>query len=108
MSTPDHVVLMAKYNAGMNTKLYETAAKLSPESLALDRKAFFKSILGTLNHIVVTDTLWLKRFATHPTRHAALDPVRALKSPTDLDQILFNDLHTLAAHRKMLNGVIND
>ncbi len=42
MSTPDHVVLMAKYNAWMNTKLYETAAKLSPESLARDRKAFLK------------------------------------------------------------------
>ena len=70
-----------------------------------DRKAFFKSILGTLNHIVVTDTLWLKRFATHPSRHAALDPVRALKSPTALDQILFKDLHSLAAHRKMQAGL---
>lgn len=107
MSTPEHVVLMAHYNAWMNAKVYETAAALSPEALALDRKAFFKSILGTLNHIVVADTLWLKRFAMHPSHPAALDPVPALESPTALNQILFNDLSSLAAHRKMLDGVIN-
>jgi uncharacterized damage-inducible protein DinB len=39
--------------------------------------AFFGSLLGTLNHIVVANTIWLKRFATHPAAHAALDPVRA-------------------------------
>lgn len=108
MSTPDHVVLMATYNAWMNAKIYEAAAKLAPEALALDQKAFFRSILGTLNHIVVGDTLWLKRFATHPSRHAALAPVRALGSPSALDQILFTDLRSLAAHRTMLDGVINE
>jgi uncharacterized damage-inducible protein DinB len=106
MPTPDHVVLMAKYNAWMNAKLYEAAGKLSPDALALDRKAFFKSILGTLNHIVVGDTLWLKRFAKHPGNHVALDPVRAMETPTALNQILFHDLHALAEQRKLLDNVI--
>ncbi len=107
MPTPDHVVLMANYNAWMNAKAYEAAAKLSPDALALDRKAFFKSILGTLNHIVVGDTLWLKRFAMHPSKHGVLDPVRAMAAPTALNQILFQDLPALAAHRKLLDGVIS-
>ncbi len=107
MSTPDHVVLMASYNAWMNAKVYETAAKLSPGELALDRKAFFKSILGTLNHIMVGDTLWLKRFAMHPSKHVALDRVRAMAAPTALNQILFHDFPTLAAHRKLLDSVIS-
>ena len=91
----------------MNEKLYDTAAKLSPADLALDRKVFFQSILGTLNHIVVGDTLWLKRFALHPGHHGALDPVRAMASPAALNQILFHDLQTLAVHRKMMDGVIS-
>jgi uncharacterized damage-inducible protein DinB len=98
---------MAAYNAWMNAKLYEAAAKLPGQELAALRKAFFGSLLGTLNHIVVGDTIWLKRFATHPAAHVALDPVRKLETPEALDQILFADLAALAAHRQILDGVIS-
>tara|TARA_R100000900_G_C3351441_1_gene166556 strand:- start:39 stop:206 length:168 start_codon:yes stop_codon:yes gene_type:complete len=53
MSLTDHFKLLATYNQWMNTKLYEAAAQLSPQELAADRGAFFGSILGTLNHILV-------------------------------------------------------
>ena len=106
MTTCSHIVLMASYNEWMNAKLYEAAGKLSPQELAADRKAFFGSILGTLNHIVVGDTAWLKRFATHPAHYATLEPVRQLQAPVSLDQILFADFTALYAHRKMLDVVI--
>ena len=107
MSPSNHVRLMASYNEWMNAKLLEAALKLSDEALAENRKAFFGSILGTLNHIVVGDTIWLKRFATHPAGYAALDPVRALPAPVALNQILFTDIRSLAAHRRMLDSVIS-
>ncbi|WP_224794146.1 DinB family protein [Pseudomonas fluorescens] len=47
-------------------KDYQAANILSDEELAADRKAFFGPILGTLNHLVAGDTVWLKRFATPP------------------------------------------
>jgi len=106
MSLSKHVVLMATYNEWMNAKLYETAGKLPAEALAADRKAFFGSILGTLNHIVVGDTVWLKRFATHPAHYAALEPMRATELPRSLDQILFTDFAALSARRKELDGII--
>jgi uncharacterized damage-inducible protein DinB len=106
MSIRDHVVLMAGYNEWMNARLYAAAGRLSSRELLADRKAFFGSILGTLNHIVVGDTLWLKRFATHPANHLALDPVRQLQAPLSLDQILFADFATLSNHRKWLDQVI--
>lgn len=106
MSTCSHIALMASYNEWMNAKLYEAAAKLSPQELAADRKAFFGSIIGTLNHIAVGDTIWLKRFATHPANHAALDPVRQLPAPASLDQLLFADLGELLHHRTVLDEVI--
>jgi uncharacterized damage-inducible protein DinB len=104
----DHVRLMASYNGWINVKLYEAAGVLSTEALMLDRKAFFGSIIGTLNHIVVGDTLWLKRFALHPTHFSELEPIRAVPQPTSLDQVLFVEFGELSRHRKMLDTVISN
>jgi uncharacterized damage-inducible protein DinB len=103
----EHVRLMASYNAWINSKLYAAAGKLPAEDLALDRKAFFGSLLGTLNHLVVTDTMWLKRFTLHPANYRELDPVRRLPQPTGLNQILFTDFDKLSRHRKTLDAVIS-
>ena len=101
------VTQFAEYNQWMNEKIYAAAAKLSGEELALDRGAFFKSILGTLNHLLVADTLWLKRFANHPTPFSALEPVIALDKPSALNQILFSDFAPLLARRQLLDAAIN-
>jgi uncharacterized damage-inducible protein DinB len=104
----DHICLMAKYNEWMNANLYEAAMNLPSEELIADRKAFFDSILGTLNHLVVGDTIWLKRFATHPANYSALEPVRNLPSPTSLDQLLYTDIQSLSEHRKVLDQIITE
>lgn len=101
------MVLMAAYNAWMNQNLYRAAAKLSPEELIIDRGAFFGSLVGTLNHMVVADRIWLQRFASHPAQHSALDPIRSLPTPTALDQILFTELAALVEHRTMLDDIIS-
>ena len=51
--------MLALYNRWANERLYATAAQLTPEALAVDRGAFFGSLLGTLNHLLVTDRLWM-------------------------------------------------
>jgi len=99
---------MAAYNQWMNVKLYDAAGKLSPQELASDRKAFFGSILATLNHITVADTIWLKRFATHPGKHAALDPIRRLPVPGSFDMILFRNLGAMAKQRKLLDVAMSE
>jgi uncharacterized damage-inducible protein DinB len=107
MTTTAHIVLMAAYNEWMNTRLYEAAERIPAEELAQDRDAFFGSIIGTLNHLVVTDTIWLKRFAAHPSNPKALDPVRALPQPMALNEIVFADLARLAQRRKVIDAAIN-
>ncbi len=104
----EYVVAMAEYNEWMNAKLYAAAGGLSAEELALDRGAFFGSIIGTLNHMVVGDTIWLKRLATHSGNHASLEPVRRLPRPSALDQLLFTTFDELLARRKMLDAAIRD
>ena len=108
MSRTDPICLMAEYNEWMNAKLYEAAKSLPGEDLIVNRKAFFGSILGTLNHLVVGDTIWLKRFATHPANYAALELIKNLPNPTSLDQLLFTDIQSLAKHRKLLDQVITE
>lgn len=106
MQMQEQLLLMSRYNTWMNQRLYETVQTLSPEEFFQDRKAFFRSVCGTLNHVAVADTIWLKRFANHLTNHAALDPVRELEMPPALDHILFNDVAALTKYRCFLDDVI--
>ena len=106
MTTCSHIVLMAEYNAWMNTKLYQAARSLPAQELAAQRKAFFGSIIGTLNHLVVADIIWLQRFAAHPARHSALELINQLPAPTALDAVLLADIEALFSQRQMLDETI--
>lgn len=107
MPLRDYAMLMAHYNSWMNERLYGAAATLPDAELALDKGAFFGSLLGTLNHLVVADTIWLKRFAAHQPACTALDPVRALETPASLRTQWASELAALRPHRAMLDGVIS-
>lgn len=106
MSLKQHFELMAAYNQRMNIKVYDAASHLDETALVEDRGAFFISIFGTLNHIVTGDTIWLKRFATHPASSNALSQITELLNPTSLDQISFEDFDALYAHRRWLDEQI--
>lgn len=101
-----HFELLGTYNQWMNSRVYEAAGRLSETELAKDRGAFFGSILGTLNHILVADTIWLKRFSTHPSCLVSLREVADLQDPASLDQMIFEDLGRLSERRVWLDGVI--
>src|SRR5690606_12242010 len=100
----EHVRQMAEYNHWMNQKLYEACEKLSAEQLSENRGAFFGSILGTLNHVVVGDIVWLKRFAS--ARVGALDVMNEIPTPGALDVYLFNSLSELKIQREQLDQVL--
>lgn len=106
MSRTSHIRLMATYNEWMNAKIYEAAKSLPDEELSVDKKAFFGSILGTLNHLVAGDTVWLKRFTKHPANYLTLGPIRQLPTPKSLDQLLFSNIRELSAHREWLDQKI--
>ncbi|AZE84079.1 DinB family protein [Pseudomonas orientalis] len=108
MNRIEHIGLMANYNQWMNRKVYEAAGTLTDAALTADRQAFFGSILGTLNHLALGDTVWLKRFVEHPAGFSALDPLKAIAAPTNLRQLAFADIRELAAHRAWLDQLILD
>lgn len=104
--TPQIASLMAEYNRWMNERMYEAAATLDAETLAADKGAFFGSILGTLNHIAVADTIWLHRFAQHEASFPSLSALSRFPQPSSLSQSLASDLEALRRHRRELDALI--
>ena len=80
--------MLAAYNAWANGRLYDAAARLSDADYRADRGAFFKSVHGTLNHLLVADRIWMRRFTG------------AGEAPARLDAILFADREDLRAARE--------
>lgn len=70
-----HFQMLACYNTRANARLYEVCAKLPKAELYHIRPAFFKSIHGTLNHIMVGDRIWLTRFAGEEIESTGLDAI---------------------------------
>lgn len=101
-----HFELLANYNQSMNEQLYHAALMLEAELLDKDCGAFFSSVSGTLNHILVGDIIWLKRFTEHPAGLASLEPVLTLPSPTSLSEILYSDFTELHRVRMVLDTII--
>ncbi|MGI3164772.1 DinB family protein [Pseudooceanicola sp. 200-1SW] len=61
MITPAYCQTMARYNSWQNSQMAAALAQLDPEALRQDRGAFFGSLLGTANHLLWADQLWLSR-----------------------------------------------
>ena len=106
MTRTQHIHLMATYNQWMNTRVYQAASSLPDEELTADRKAFFGSILGTLNHLALGDRVWLQRFARHPANYPLLEPIRQLPAPGNLKELQFTNIRDLEAHRLWLDQLI--
>lgn len=100
--------LLADYNIWMNDKVYAAASQLSDAELKENRGAFFGSIHGTLNHLLVADRIWLQRFAHHFSTPSTLEWVSQLPRPTALDEMLFNDFQEMREHRQILDLSIKD
>lgn len=108
MGNLNHFQLMAAYNRRLNEQIYQASAGLSSAELERDRGAFFKSILGSLNHIVVGDLLWLSRFASHSLRYQSLTRLKAYPKPSSLDEQLYDNLDACWVVRKDIDAIIQE
>ena len=70
----DHFTRFAAYNGWANARLYDAATALSDFERKRELKAaYFKSLHGTLNHILVADRIWMKRLTGEGEAPAALN-----------------------------------
>src|SRR5579862_4170469 len=80
--------MYAAYNAWVNERLYDAAARIPDADYRADRGAFFGSLHGTLNHLLLGDRIWMHRFRGEGDE------------PTELDAILFEDFAGLRRARE--------
>jgi uncharacterized damage-inducible protein DinB len=78
---------LAAYNRWANARLYAAALALPEANYRQRVGVFFGSLHGTLNHLLLTDRLWLKRLTG------------AGEHPNALDSILYADRQDLARAR---------
>jgi uncharacterized damage-inducible protein DinB len=102
MMSPEWLGALARYNSWMNEKLYGLAATLSDEERKRDRKAFFKSIHGTFNHLLVADRIWLGRFTGTAAPDGFMGP--GIRS---LDQELYSDFGELRRQRALTDQALS-
>src|ERR1700738_4627465 len=81
----------AIYNRRANEALYAACAGLSGAEYRRDLGAFFGSVYGTLNHLLLGDTIWMARLegGAHPS--------------TGLDAILFEKCDALRMAREQMD-----
>ena len=98
MSNPltRHFQTLALYNKLANQRLYDACVLLSDAELKKRREAFFGSIHGTLNHIMVGDRIWLSRFSGEEA------------PSTNLDAIPYEDFEELREARRREDRRIED
>ncbi|YAF97630.1 MAG: DinB family protein [Nodularia sp. CChRGM 3473] len=70
-----HFQMLSRYNSLANRRLYEVCSLLSDAELRQTRPAFFKSIYGTLNHILIGDCIWIGRFTGKEMSSQGLDAI---------------------------------
>jgi uncharacterized damage-inducible protein DinB len=80
--------MLAAYNAWANRRLYDAASRIPEADYRVDRGAFFGSLHGTLNHLLLGDRIWLSRFTGEGSE------------PSALDAILYDDFANLRAARE--------
>lgn len=101
-----HFQLMANYNCRMNLQILNVVGSLTKSQLIENKGAFFESIFGTLNHILVVDIIWLSRFNLHSNKYKSLEAVIDLPHPKNLNDILYSDIQSYRYAREIVDSAI--
>lgn len=88
--------MFSHYNRWANSLVYDATLPLTDAEFREDKGAFFGSLHRTLNHLIVADRIWMKRFTGTGD------------APDTLDAVLFEDLAPLAAARRVEDQRIID
>ena len=78
----------AVYNRWANRRVYQDAATLPDDVRKRGAGLFFGSLHGTLNHMLVADYIWMRRFTDDGPR------------PERLNQVLYEDFSELRTARQ--------
>lgn len=90
----EHFRMFARYNSWANATLLSALEPMVDADWHRDAGLFFRSVHGTLNHLLVADRVWLSRFQGDPWQ------------PPRLDIVLHEDRADLGAARRDMDDRI--
>lgn len=94
MSDRNHLRTLIDYNAWANKVCFESVLDLPPEEVTKERHSFLKTILLSLNHLLVIDMVWLAHMKKEPHEFTALQT------------LLYEDLDELWTHRQEMDETL--
>jgi uncharacterized damage-inducible protein DinB len=92
----------------MNNKIYHVLTDEYPDGVFNSHQESLYSVVKMLNHLIIVDIIWLKRFAIHPANYDALTPILSAPTPKDPDEIITQNILDLAEQRKLIDKVISE
>src|ERR1700676_1326880 len=96
MITPAYIRHMARYNSEMNRRIYAGAERLTDEERREDIGLFWKSLHGTLCHLLWGDRQWMSRLDGWPPN----------TTPNPQSPTLIHDFSELRAERETADAKI--
>lgn len=102
----DQYAALARYNTWMNEKVFTSAAALEDADRKRDLGAFFGSVHGTLNHVLLADRIWLGRFTGRPEEFSSRDAKGNVIQVRALSQELYDDFERLWQERRATDRAI--
>lgn len=82
-----HSLTMARYHGWAFDRLFESLDAVGDADWRADQGLFFKSLHGTLNHLLLADLIWYGRFTGQPYAAASLADEVESDRPTLLQRV---------------------
>ena len=103
MQWSDHYQRYARYNRWINHRLLDATATLPADIIQAPCGLYFDSLLGSWNHLLVTDLIWMRRLSGI---FPILDELRHLPVPQRRDEILCPQLDDLRPLRQQVDELM--
>lgn len=104
----DALQLFAEYNRKVNEEMLLILKTVAPEKLLETGNYYYSSVMGLLNHILLGDIIWLRRFADNFAPVAHFNERLKEYRFTALNIILFDTVEALLPHRVKLDGYFSE
>ena len=104
----DALMLFAEYNRKVNEEMLLILKTVTPERLLETGNYYYSSVMGLLNHIMLGDIIWLRRFADNFAPVSYFNEKLKGYQFTALNIILFDTVEALLKHREKLDGYLTE
>lgn len=98
---------MSTYNQSMNNNLIEILMEVPNELIEKDQGVFFSSILGTFQHIMVADLIWLRRFSKIKEFSQMSQLLEEYPEIQSLNDTLYDRFLNLSSKRTELDKILD-